>query len=198
MPSDPVRIKKGGQYEANVTDDGEIWTTVTERENDVGVVYVEDAIAASKYVLLVDLDNATWPHRLQGQQINRADISSMIVAIDAIVNGEGRFRLGVITRINGVNADITYFSDFPFIATTTQLIANFRGTPSQVKTDLLDGTPQHILSNSEETNVVALNTATPISSPNGNVAPGLGDIVLKLEQSAGSYNVYTFLFYHTH
>ena len=182
----------------NVTEDGEIWITETERENDVGVIYVESTIAASKYVLMIDLNGDDWPHRLQGQAINRADITGAFINIDAAVNGAGRFKLGVITRIDSINADITYFCDFPFIATTTQLSVVFRGTPLQVKADLSGGILQHILSNSKETAVGALNTVTALSSPNGNVAPGLGDIVLKLEQSAGNYNIYSFLFYHTH
>lgn len=196
-PLTPVFLAGLGDI-VELTEDGELWVTETERENDVGVVYIENTIAASKYVLMVDLDNENWPHRLQGEPTNRVDITNLFVNIDAAVNGAGRFRLGIITRIDGVNADITYFCDFPFIATTTQLSVNFKGTPSQVKTDLVAGVPQHILSNSVETNVAGVNTGTALGSPDGNVNPGLGDIILKLEQSAGNYNIYTFMFYHTH
>ena len=196
-PTTPVRITRENRV-AQITDDGELWTTQTERETDVFAVYVEDAIAASKYVLMVDNDGALWPHIKQQQELGRIDITKLFVTIDAAVNGNGRFRLGVITRIDAVNADIRYFLDFPFLATTTQLTLQFSGTPSQVKTDFENGLLSHGITNSYETNVAGLNTGTGLDSPDGSVAPGLGDIVLKLEQSAGNYNVFAFMFYHSH
>jgi hypothetical protein len=48
-----------------MTEDGEMWSTVTERENDVFSQYSESGIAATKYIVLIDKDNVSFPHILQ-------------------------------------------------------------------------------------------------------------------------------------
>jgi hypothetical protein len=184
-----------------MTEDGEIWTTVTERENDVFSQYSEAAIDTTKYVIMVDKDNANFPHCLQNQGMNRIDITIVFLVVDAAINSNGILNLGVISRIDGTNADILYLLGIPFLATTTQFIASFRGTPSQAKMDILDGVLQHGVTNNKETNVAAVNTSVALDSPlgAGTVFPALGDIVLKIQHvSGGAYNAGVFIFYHGH
>lgn len=184
---------------ARQTDDGELWTTVTERENDVFSQYAEIGIGASKYVIMVDLDNPLFPHMIQSQSAGRADITSVYIALDASINSNGAIRLGVIRRIDGTNADIWYFAGIPFLATTNQFILSLRAVPSQVKLDMIGTQLQHGITNSEETNVAAVNTATPLASPLGaaTVIPAKGDVIAKFEYvSGGDFNVGMFVFYH--
>jgi hypothetical protein len=187
-----------------LTNDGELWTTVTERENDVFSQYAEASVAASKYVIMVDKDNVAFPHLLQGQGQNRIDVTSIYVALDAAVNTSGTLRIGVIRRIDGTDADIWYIAGIPFLATTTQFILSLRGVPSQVKLDI--GGPSgtqllHGITNSEETSIAGVNTVTALDSPAGvaTVIPAIGDVIAKLEHvSGGAFNIGLFTFYHGH
>jgi hypothetical protein len=187
-----------------MTEDGEAWTTSTERENDVFSQYLESGLAATKYVIMVDRDNAGFPHLLQGQGNSRIDITSMYLALDAAVNTDGIINMGVISRIDAINADMWYVLGVPFLATTNQFILSLRGVPSQVKLDLggTDGaTLLHGVTNNRETNVAAVNTDTLLDSPIGpaSVFPEVGDIIMKIGYtSGGALNVGAFLFYHGH
>ncbi len=201
MPNDPVRIKGTSGYVAEVTDKGEVWTTVTERENDVWVSYGKSAVAATAYVIMVDRDGLHFPHKLQGQGDARVDCSMMDVVVDAGVSTQGRLKLGIVTRVDGVNADIKYFIDFPFEVGKTGIMATFKATPSQLKSDSESGVLQHGLTNVVENGVAAVNTGVALDSPRGaaTVIPAVGDIIAKLEFTGGtSYNVFMTLFYHAH
>lgn len=184
-----------------LTEDGELWTTVTERENDVFSQYSESGIDATKYIILVDKDNVSFPHLLQGQPTNRVDITSLYIALDAAVNTNGILNIGVIRRIDGTNADMWYMLGVPFLATTNQFILSLRGVPSQVKLDLNGTQLLHGITNNEEANIAAVNTATLLDSPLGasTVIPGIGDVIVKLTHvSGGAFNVGLFVFYHGH
>jgi hypothetical protein len=188
-------------YTPALTEDSEVWTTVTERENDVFAVYSESGIGATKYIILIDKDNVAWPHLLQGQSSDRIDIGSMYIALDAAVNTNGILSIGVISRVDGTNADAWYIFGVPFLATTTQFILSLRGTPSQAKMDLNGEALLHGITNNRETDIAAVNTATLLDSPAGasSVIPAVGDIICKLEHvSGGSFNVGLFAFYHGH
>jgi hypothetical protein len=184
-----------------LTEDGELFTTVTERESDVFSQYSETGIDATKYIILVDKDNVSFPHLLQGQPTNRIDITSLYVALDAAVNTNGILNIGVIRRINGTNADIWYMLGVPFLATTNQFILSLRGVPSQVKLDLSGTQLLHGVTNNEEADIAAVNTATLLDSPLGasTVIPGVGDVIAKLAYvSGGAFNIGLFIFYHGH
>lgn len=188
-------------YTPRVTEDGEVWTTVTERENDVFSQYSETGIDATKYIILIDKDNTSFPHLLQGQGQNRIDIGSMYIALDAAVNTNGILSIGVINRIDGTNADMWYMLGIPFLATTTQFVLSLRGTPSQVKLDLSGTQLLHGVTNNSESDIAAVNTATLLDSPLGasTVIPAVGDVICKLEHvSGGAYNIGMFAFYHGH
>jgi hypothetical protein len=184
-----------------LTEDGELFTTVTERESDVFSQYSEAAIAATKYIALIDRDNPLFPHVIQGQGTGRVDVTSLYIALDAAVNTSGILNVGVISRIDGTDADIWYMLGVPFLATTTQFVLSLRGVPSQVKLDTVNGVLQHGITNSQELNVAAVNTATVLDSPlsAASVTPDVGDVIAKLEHvSGGAFNVGMFVFYHGH
>jgi len=186
---------------AQITADGELWTTVTERENDVFVSYSETGIAATKYIVLVDRNGVAYPHNIQAQGQDRLDITSIYYALELSVNASILFSYGVITRIDGTNADIQYFTAIPKLTGANQAdeIVSLRGVPSQVKLDFnASGVLQHGLTNLAETNVAGVNTGTALSSPEGTTLPGLGDFIVKVTVSGGSCTFGTFIFYHGH
>jgi hypothetical protein len=181
------------------TEDGEIWTTETERENDVWSVY-QDTFSSDTYFILIDIDNPDFPHRLQGQPTGRIDLTSIYYTLDVAVNTTATILYGVICRIDDTNADIEYFASIPFVIGATQQdqVVVLRAVPSQVKLDLVGCTPQHGITNVNERDVAAVNTGTDLASPAGNVKPGMGDLIVKYDHSSGSALFGTFVFYHTH
>jgi hypothetical protein len=195
--SSPVRLVDGNNV-AEITSDGELRTTETEREHDVFSQYT-NIFNATEYVILVSKDNPLFPHKRQGQNGGRIDVTSIYYAIDLAANTTATIRYGVITRINGVNADIKYFAGIPFLTGATKdiKVVSLRGVPSQVKLDFNDaGTLLHGITNSKENNVAAVRTGLALDSPAGSIFPGLGDVILKYEWVGGSSTFATFLFYH--
>jgi len=190
-----------GSQVANMTEDGELWITETERENNVFIVYGQSGLNTDTYIALIDIDNPLFPHRIQGQDTNRIDITNVYLTLDVAANTAAEIRYGLISRIDGTDADIWYFSGLPFVVGAQQedrtLIFNF--PPSQLKADLVGGVLQHGLTNLQETNVAAVNTVTALDSPLGvgTVIPGVGDIIVKYDHTSGSSNFATFVFYHS-
>lgn len=185
---------------AKFTSDGELWITGIAQEDDVFVVYTEATLNATKYIDLIDLNNALWPHCIQDHGTHCAYISSIHYSLDVGPNSKGCLKYGVITHINATNADICYFLSIPFLTGVNQedRIVSIRGVPSQIKLDINDvGCLRHGLSNMRET-VAAVNTGVTLDSPAGKntITPIKGDVILKYEHSAGSIDFATLLFYH--
>jgi hypothetical protein len=185
---------------AELTEDGEMWTTVTERENDVFSVYSEAGLNADKYIILVDRDNSAFPHIIQGQSYDRIDVTSIYYTIDLGANTQAQLLIGVVVRIDGVNADIDYFAGIPFQngATQEDRVVSLRAVPSQVKLDVNGGHLLHGITNLREANVAAVNTGASLDSPAGagSVNPARGDVIMKYDHTGGSSDLAIFTFYH--
>lgn len=195
--SSPVRIVSGNNM-VQITSDGELRTTETERENDVWSQY-SNTFNSDTYVILISKDNPLFPHKRQGQNGSRIDGTSLYYAIDLAANTTAIIRYGVITRIDGVSADIKYFAGIPFLTGAVKdiKVVSLRGVPSQVKLDFNDaGTLLHGITNNKENNVVAVNTGLTLDSPAGQITPGLGDVIFKYDHTGGSSTFATFIFYH--
>lgn len=191
-------VLTGVNYFVDVTANGELWTTVTERESDVWVQYTA-TFNGDTYVILASLANAAFPHKLQGQTGTRLDGTSIYYAIDLAASTKATLKFGVITRIDETDADIKYWGGIPFETGATKeiLVQPLRGVPSQVKLDFDgSGVLQHGLTNVQEVDVAAVNTGLTLDGPGGAIAPGLGDIIIKYDHTGGSSIVALFLFYH--
>lgn len=200
MDADEKRVfNKVVLANAQFTSGGELWITETERESDVFVTFTKD-ISATTYNVLISLQNALFPHILQKELQNRIDITSIHYALDVPASGGGAIKFGVVTRINEIDADISFFDCIPFFqASKTVLVESLRETPSQVKLDFANGILQHGLTNAKESNVAAVNTGTLLDSPAGNINPGLCDVILKLEHiEDGTTSLSTRVNYHSH
>ena len=182
----------GTDYSVRVTSDGEMAVTSTERERNVLVHYQNPAIAATEYSILVDLSDTTnFPHDTTG----RIDISWMKVDVEkSATNVIGEVEIGLITRIDGTDADIDYLYGVQFLKgseTIIQEVMNYQ--PSQLKF-----AAGRYITNVSETNVTAVNTGASLDSANGSIAPALGDVVIKqLYTSGGNYDLDIELLYHS-
>jgi hypothetical protein len=204
--SNPVPMKIRGEeffsgatkYDAKVTSDGELATTVTERERNVYAVYHDDAIATGDTdFVLVDLDDTVnFPHADTG----RIDVSVINMHLSQSTgNPDGEFIMGVITRIDGVNADICWAFGVDFnLPSNTNIRQDFNFAPSQLKFEVGVGDTTRIITNYKATNDPAFNTATPMPSPRGaaTVIPAVGDVVCRLTNNAGALKFFLGVMYH--
>lgn len=183
-------------FPASSSPDGEILTTVTERERDAFAGLVVSNITATQYQILVDLSDTTnFPHDRTG----RIDITNTFFSIDRDNTATGAVRIGVITRVDETNADVAFVSGVTFEKSDAQQIVRDRKySPSQLKCEVVDGALTRIISNVSTDDITAINTGTPLASPRGSgtVTPAVGDIVAAFIRSAGSFNAGVSIMYH--
>lgn len=186
------------KYDAKVTTDGELATTVTERERNVYAVYHDDSIGTGNtdFVLIDKDDTVNFPHSDTG----RIDISTFNLHLaQSSANPDGEFIMGVITRIDGVDADICWAFGLDFnLPTNTDIREDFNFAPSQLKFEVDSGDTTRIITNYKSLNDTAFNTATPMPSPRGaaTVTPAVGDIVCRLTNSSGVLRFFLGVMYH--
>ena len=181
------------EYKVKVTSDGEMAVTSTERERNNALHYQVSAVAASAYHILIDLSDTTnFPHDSTG----RIDISLINLSIEKSLAGViGRIRLGVITRVDGTDADISYLYGLAFLKGQSQYVNQIINyAPSQLK--FATG---RYLTNSNEAAVAAVNTGLTLPTPFGvNATPAVGDVVIKSAYtSGGNYDFDIELMYHS-
>lgn len=180
-----------------VTEDGELMVAQTPQERNVAIGFSKDDVSATSWALLIDLsDTANFPHDSTG----RIDVSNIFMQVDRDNTSTGRVQLGVITRVNGTNADVSFFFSIMFNKNNQGYIErdnNF--PPSQIKLGVINGTTPYYVTNSTESNVSAINTGTALDSPRGTstVTPAVGDIVVKFVRGAGTYNASVRVLYHS-
>jgi hypothetical protein len=182
-------------FPSSVSADGELYTTVTERERDVFTNHGVLNLSATIYAILVDKsDTVNWPH----DETGRIDISALYVAVYRDSTATGAIRVGVITAVSGSSASVAWAMGLRFDKSNEQHIVRDRHwTPSQLKCAVVDGATPHMLVTTE-TGISAINTATPLASPRGaaTVTPAVGDIIIHYERGAGTYNASVACFYH--
>lgn len=164
--------------------DGELQITSIEQEKNNLAAYTKQDVSATTYAVLVDLSDTTnWPHDATG----RADLSYVSFQVDRASSTVGRLSLGVITRVDGTDADVVFFRGLIFqhgTETFLERAENF--APSQIKCGVSGGATTHLLV-AETTGIAAINTATPLDSPLGTatVTPAPGDLVVRFQHDNG-------------
>lgn len=186
------------KYDAKVTEDGELAVTSTERERNVYAIVHNDSVGTGNTdYLLVDLSDTTnFPH----SDTTRIDVSAINIHL-AQDSGtpDGEILIGVITRIDGVNSDITWGFVLDFnLPVNTNIRENFNYAPSQLKFEVVGGNTTRIISDYSVLNDTTINTGVSMDSPRGSntVTPAVGDIVLRIVNGAGSMHMFTGIMYH--
>ncbi len=177
------------EFDAKVTSDGELAVTSTERERNVHASFFELAITTDSYFMIVDLSDTTnWPHDATG----RIDVSWLKFVVERDATAAGTLQLGVITRIDGTDADIDYLFTIPFTKSDTRRILSIDNfSPSQLKFE-----SSRYITDTADANVAAVNTGGTLDSPNGVTTPAVGDIVIKAGRTAGEYDFLCEILYH--
>lgn len=180
--------------------DGEHFTTNTEREfNTRCALSGVQNTATTSYYGFIDLsDTINWPH----DNTDRIDFSYIAVAIDKATSARGSLSIGIITRVNATDADITYIAGATFEQNDNPsflAIANF--SPSQMKCQVVGGALAHVKTNTISLNVTAINTGVPLLFGPGGAGfiPAVGDAVIRIITSTGGALTWGInVFYHTH
>lgn len=187
----------GNGQVVTVTAEGELTTVDSGGEKNVLARYYAENIAATTWVVLVDLsDTANFHHDATG----RIDISYLSMQIDRPTNAVGAVHIGVVTRVDATNADVTFFAGLHFInSSDTAIIRSENFAPSQVKCGVTGGLTTKIVNNENVVNDTAIQTDVALASPRGaaTVIPAVGDIVAQFQHiSGGAYNASVRLFFH--
>lgn len=180
----------------NVSGDGHLRVQQPEFIN-VNVSYSLSDISATAWAVLIDLSDTTnWPH-LPG---NGIDISYMSMQVDKASNTLGRLQVGVVTRIDGTNGDVSIFRGLIFDKTDgsgrIDRAENF--APSQIRCEVSAGETINFLTSNKILNDTGIRTGLAINSPLGaaTVIPAVGDIVIRfLHVSGGNWNGAVTAFY---
>lgn len=189
----------GGEFGINtntnvaVTKDGELMTATSEKELNVMAGLVVTSVNTTSYYGLVDLSDTTnYHHDLTA----RIDVSQLHLDADR-GTFQGFIRFGVITDINGTEADITFWHNFRIDSSSGgvyQIAENY--APSQIRLGVSGGATNEIVTNSKET-TTSVDTGTPLAGPAGNFTPAIGDVIVKFERNAGTLTEGSIcLFYH--
>lgn len=182
-------------FPASGSDDNEILTTVTERERSVFAAVSSGDISATAYAGFIDLSNTTGlPHERDG----RIDLCAVYISVDRDSTATGSVRIGVITRIDGTDADIEYVQGVTFEKSNERTIVRDRVfSPNQLKCGVESGALNRVASQFTETGVTAVNTGGTLTDANGNTfTPAVGDMIVKYTRSAGVYSSAVSCFYH--
>lgn len=204
--SNPVPMKIRGdeffsgatKYDAKVTSDGELAVTSTERERNVYAVYHDDTIGTgdTDFVLVDKDDTVNFPHNNTG----RIDVSTVNLHLShAGGNPDGEFIMGVITRIDTVDADICWAFGLDFnLPANSDIREDFNFAPSQLKFEVDSGDTTRIITNYKSLNDSAFNTLTAMPSPRGaaTVIPAVGDVVCRNTNNAGTMRLFVGIMYH--
>lgn len=173
----------------NVSQDGHLRVQQPEFIN-VQVSHSKSDISATSWAVLIDLsDTINWPHE-PGAGI---DISYMSLQVDKAINTLGRFQIGVVTRVNATNGDVSVFRGIIFDkddgAGRVDRTENF--APSQIRTEVSGGLTPNFLTSNRILNDTGLQSDVALESPLGpaTVIPAVGDIVVRfLHTSGGAWN----------
>lgn len=164
------------------TGDGLFPYSVSDRDAPQFVSSSVQSSSTTQYKIMVDLsDRATFPHHYTG----RANLHSVFFFIDKGANTAGLVQIGVITRIDGTDADITYVQGVSFSSSSDRSFSRDRVYDSPLLLGQSGGTLTRA-SGSTETGVTAVNTGTSLDTPYGTATPALGDIVVKYTHTSGS------------
>lgn len=181
------------------TSDGEVWGTNTEKENNVRAALVGSSSALGAiYYGYIDLSDTTnWPHVFTG----RIDLSFLTMLVDKGTNGRGQIGIGVLTRVGVTDSDIYFVAGLPFTendSSSVELSYNF--SPSQIKTNIESGHLARVKTNSVILNEPLITTATalPFGTGGPTFTPAVGDLVLRINNTGGSFTWTSSVIYHSH
>lgn len=162
---------EGGILVTSIPEVGGSWAAVGGTQNT----------AATTWLGLVDLsDTVNWPHDTTGF----LEVNLIRLAVDKSAAARGAINLGVVTRIDGVSADITFIGSANFTQNASSSIDILAPIyPMDIKCSVTAGALDKVKTNGILTNVTDVNTGTSLGP--FNFVPAVGDIVCRILTTTG-------------
>lgn len=181
------------------TTDDELLTNTLASSRKSRAVYSEDGIISDTYIMMIPLDgnSGEYPH----SQFNSIDIDSFSTSVSfPSANAKAVVKLGVITRIDAVDSDISWLISEIVGTHSANISQNIHQNyqPSSIVFKQSGGIPVGAVSNDVDKGLIDVNTSLTLNSSSDNsITPALGDVILKLSYFADSYDAKVSVLYHS-
>jgi hypothetical protein len=132
---------------------------------------------------LVDLsDRTNYPHHFTG----RIDLYSAFFFVQKGSNTVGAVQMGIITRIDGTDADVEFVQGVSFDNSSSNVVTRDRIFDTPIRCGQTGGSLNDVTTGFAETGITALNTGITITGPEGSFTPAVGDLVVKYGYTSGT------------
>lgn len=158
---------------------------ISERDEPVFIAYQKTNVSASTYAVLVDLsDRDSFPHN----DIGRLNLFSTFFFVEKGNNTAGAIQLGVITRIDGTDADVSFVQGVSFNSADARSFARDRILTHPIRLGQSAGELTQASTQFKSVNIADINSATALDSPMGDdtVTPAVGDLVVLFSHTGGA------------
>lgn len=174
-----------------LSDEGELFSTTLASNRRQRALYTSGTISGDTYAILVDLSSEAFN--------NYANIDNISMSIDLLANNANCIvKIGVITRIDGTDADIDYLISSNFSASSANTYLNYIDNfqPSTIQFRSSGGSLVNASSNDNATSVTAVHTGLTLTSPKGTVTPAVNDIIIFFDFISGNFTCIVSAVYH--
>lgn len=164
------------------TGDGLFPFSVSDRDAPHFIASNVQSTSTTQYKIMVDLsDRATFPHHFTG----RTELHSVFFFVDKGANTVGQVQLGVITRIDGTDADIVFVQGVSFSSSSDRSFSRDRIYNAPI---LLGQSGGNLTRSAgvKETGITAVNTGGTLQTPFGTATPAVGDLIVRYTYTSGA------------
>ena len=161
------------------------------------VTFTDTVVLSNNYSILVDLDDTvSFPHSFTGS----IDIDHLSMSVKFLTNtAEAYIKIGVITRVDATDADISWLIVKHFASQSSKDSINiFEDYTKSIPFHQSAGSVVDAVTNDNDFNNIEVSTLISIPSPVGNILPAVGDVICKAEYFADGYDYTVSCAYHSH
>jgi len=156
------------------------------KDSTMAATYSLSNITTSSWAVLIDLsDTVNWPHKNTGA----IDLDFVSIQVDKPNATTGSLSVGVVTRVDGTNADITIVRGLSFSnASENSLIRASNFNPFRVKCDVVNGIMPYFPTNTKLLATTEVQSDVALDSHRGaaTVFPAVGDVLIRFSHTAGT------------
>jgi hypothetical protein len=175
-----------------LTDAGELLTNTLASNRQTRGVYNGGTISADTYAILVDISAEPFTSYTS---IDTIEMTCNLSGNNSTCN----IKIGVITRIDGTDADISWLitSNFSTANANNYLIFTKNYQPSAIQFRSSGGSLVNAHTNDTSASVAAVNTGITLASPRGNITPAINDVIILFDHTGTNFDSIVSTVYHT-
>jgi hypothetical protein len=186
------KTEAGSYINAGITNDGELFTNTLASSRQTRALYASGTITTDTYALLVDLSGEPYTNYVS---IDNISISCSF----SVNNSTTNIKIGVITRVDAVNADVSWLINVPFSTANANTFLNLTNNyqPSAVQFHVSGGSIVNAYTNDTSTTALINTALTLPSARNTNITPAVGDVVIFFDHTGNNFTSTVGAVYHT-